>query len=146
MLHSEFHSAMHAAVSSFVVGWVQNPQKGDELIEDYTGNPLEIGAKIIIPPLMPCGSCCHLGFDKAPHLWDGSAFAAGDIWQGIADAISAAREMRCLKATIVPTPEIIDREGRVPSRRRGRWRAQRQAAARSRRRGSRPQRRRRSGR
>ena len=28
--------------------------------------------------------------------------------QGIADATGAAREMRCLKATIVPTPEIIN--------------------------------------
>ena len=36
------------------------------------------------------------------------AFTADDTWQGIADAISAARDMRCLKATIVPTPEIID--------------------------------------
>jgi len=28
--------------------------------------------------------------------------------QGIADAIAAAREMRCLKATIVPHPELVE--------------------------------------
>lgn len=91
MLHSEFHSAMRAVVSSFVVGRAQNPQKGDELPEDHMGNPLEVGAKTMIPPLMSCGSCCHcrhypstanmclppayyrrhLGFDEAPHLWGG---------------------------------------------------------------------------
>lgn len=32
---------------------------GSELTEDYMGNPLEVGAKIMIPPLMPCGSCCY---------------------------------------------------------------------------------------
>jgi hypothetical protein len=66
---------------------------GPELSEDYMGNPLEVGAKIMIPPLMPCGSCCYcrhypntankcltpvyygryLGFDKAPHFWGGWA-------------------------------------------------------------------------
>lgn len=89
------------------------------------GNPLEVGAETMIPLLTPCGSCCHypsnanmcltpayygrhLGFDKAPHLRGGWAFTADDIWQGIADAISAAREMRCPKGTTVPTPGIID--------------------------------------
>ena len=66
---------------------------GAELTEDYMGNPLEVGAKIMIPPLMPCGSCYYcahypehankcltpvyygryLGFDKPPHLWGGWA-------------------------------------------------------------------------
>ena len=66
---------------------------GPELTEDYMGNRLEVGAKIMIPPLMPCGSCYYcrhypntankcltpvyygryLGFDKAPHLWGGWA-------------------------------------------------------------------------
>ena len=66
---------------------------GAELTEDYMGNPLAVGAKIMIPPLMPCGRChycvhypkhankCltpvyygrYLGFDKPPHLWGGFA-------------------------------------------------------------------------
>ena len=66
---------------------------GPELTEDYMGNKLEVGAKVMIPPLMPCGFCymckhfpnnankCltpvyygrYLGFDKAPHLWGGWA-------------------------------------------------------------------------
>ncbi|MGH7187578.1 MAG: zinc-binding dehydrogenase [Acetobacteraceae bacterium] len=66
---------------------------GAELCEDYMGNPLAVGAKIMIPPLMPCGRChycvhypkhankCltpvyygrYLGFDKPPHLWGGWA-------------------------------------------------------------------------
>ncbi|MDA8052433.1 MAG: zinc-binding dehydrogenase [Rhodospirillales bacterium] len=66
---------------------------GAELTEDYMGNPLSVGAKIMIPPLMPCGRCYYcvhypkhankcltpvyygryLGFDKPPHLWGGFA-------------------------------------------------------------------------
>jgi threonine dehydrogenase-like Zn-dependent dehydrogenase len=57
------------------------------------GQPLSLGSKIMLPPLMPCGQChycvhypqtankCltpvyygrYLGFDKAPHLWGGWA-------------------------------------------------------------------------
>ena len=57
------------------------------------GKPLEVGSKVMIPPLMPCGFCdycvhypqnankCltpvyygrYLGFDKPPHLWGGWA-------------------------------------------------------------------------
>ena len=68
-------------------------EKGPELTEDFMGKPLEIGSKVMIPPLMPCGSCYYcvhypetankcltpvyygryLGFDKAPHLWGGWA-------------------------------------------------------------------------
>lgn len=68
-------------------------EKGSELTEDFMGKPLEVGSKIMIPPLMPCGSCYYcvhypqtankcltpvyygryLGFDKAPHLWGGWA-------------------------------------------------------------------------
>jgi len=68
-------------------------EKGSELKTDFMGKPLEVGSKIMIPPLMPCGSCdwclhypqtankCltpvyygrYLGFDKAPHLWGGWA-------------------------------------------------------------------------
>lgn len=68
---------------------------GPELTEDYMGNPLAVGAKIMIPPLMPCGRCYYcvhypkhankcltpvyygryLGFDKPPHLWGGWAEA-----------------------------------------------------------------------
>jgi threonine dehydrogenase-like Zn-dependent dehydrogenase len=66
---------------------------GPELTEDYTGQPLEVGTKIMLPPLMPCGSCYYcvhypetankcltpvyygryLGFEKPPHLWGGWA-------------------------------------------------------------------------
>ncbi len=66
---------------------------GPELTHDYMGNRLEAGAKIMLPPFMPCGVCdycrhypenankCltpvyygrYLGFDKPPHLWGGWA-------------------------------------------------------------------------
>ncbi len=66
---------------------------GPDLTTDYMGNRLEVGAKIMIPPLMPCGDCYYcrhypatankcltpvyygryLGFDKPPHLWGGFA-------------------------------------------------------------------------
>jgi len=66
---------------------------GDELTHDYTGQPLAVGAKVMLPPLMPCGECdwcrrypetankCltpvyygrYLGFEKPPHLWGGWA-------------------------------------------------------------------------
>lgn len=66
---------------------------GPELTEDYIGNKLTVGSKIMIPPLMPCGSCYYcvhypknankcltpvyygryLGFEKPPHLWGGWA-------------------------------------------------------------------------
>ena len=68
-------------------------EKGDLLTEDFMGKPLEVGSRVMIPPLMPCGRChycvhypenankCltpvyygrYLGFDKAPHLWGGWA-------------------------------------------------------------------------
>ncbi len=66
---------------------------GPELTHDWMGNPLAVGAKVMIPPLMPCGQCdwcrhypkhankCltpvyygrYLGFEKPPHLWGGWA-------------------------------------------------------------------------
>ena len=66
---------------------------GPELGEDYMGLPLEPGAKVMLPPLMPCGRCYYclhypetankcltpvyygryLGFDKPPRLWGGWA-------------------------------------------------------------------------
>ena len=68
-------------------------EKGLELTEDFTGQPLELGSKVMLPPLMPCGRChycvhypetankCltpvyygrYLGFDRPPHLWGGWA-------------------------------------------------------------------------
>lgn len=68
---------------------------GPELTHDWTGQKLEVGSKLMLPPLMPCGHCdwcqrypdqankCltpvyygrYLGFDKAPHLWGGWAEA-----------------------------------------------------------------------
>jgi threonine dehydrogenase-like Zn-dependent dehydrogenase len=66
---------------------------GEELAEDFMGLPLEVGSKVMLPPLMPCGSCYYcvhypetankcltpvyygryLGFDRPPHLWGGWA-------------------------------------------------------------------------
>ena len=68
-------------------------EAGREFTEDFMGKPLKVGSKVMIPPLMPCGSCYYcvhypqnankcltpvyygryLGFDKAPHLWGGWA-------------------------------------------------------------------------
>jgi threonine dehydrogenase-like Zn-dependent dehydrogenase len=68
-------------------------EKGRCLTEDFMGKPLEVGSKVMIPPLMPCGRCYYcvhypesankcltpvyygryLGFDRAPHLWGGWA-------------------------------------------------------------------------
>lgn len=66
---------------------------GSELRADFMGRPLEAGAKVMLPPLMPCGQCdycvhypnhanrClnptyygrYLPFEKPPHLWGGWA-------------------------------------------------------------------------
>lgn len=68
---------------------------GDELTEDFMGKPLKVGSRVMLPPLMPCGTCYYcvhypetankcltpvyygryLGFDKPPHLWGGWAEA-----------------------------------------------------------------------
>jgi threonine dehydrogenase-like Zn-dependent dehydrogenase len=68
-------------------------EKGPELTADFMEKPLKVGSKVMLPPLMPCGSCYYcvhypetankcltpvyygryLGFDKAPHLWGGWA-------------------------------------------------------------------------
>lgn len=64
---------------------------GSSLDADFMGQPLSVGTKVMLPPLMPCGKCdycvhypetankClqpvyygrYLGFDKPPHLWGG---------------------------------------------------------------------------
>ena len=64
---------------------------GPELNSDFMGQPLHVGAKVMLPPLMPCGECdycvhypnhanrClnptyygrYLPFEKPPHLWGG---------------------------------------------------------------------------
>lgn len=68
-------------------------EKGEEFTADFMEKPLQVGSKVMIPPLMPCGHCYYcvhypeqankcltpvyygryLGFDKAPHLWGGWA-------------------------------------------------------------------------
>ena len=68
-------------------------EKGPELERDFMGQPLAVGSKVMLPPLMPCGECdycvhypetankClnpvyygrYLGFEKPPHLWGGWA-------------------------------------------------------------------------
>src|SRR3979490_590074 len=66
---------------------------GSEFSEDFMSKKLGVVAKVMIPPLIPCGDCYYcihypenankcltpvyygryLGFDKAPHLWGGWA-------------------------------------------------------------------------
>ena len=66
---------------------------GEELTQDFMGHTLQVGSKVILPPLMPCGECFYcvhypetankclapvyygryLGFDRPPHLWGGWA-------------------------------------------------------------------------
>lgn len=68
-------------------------EKGPGLEVDYMGQPLTVGCKVMIPPLMPCGVCYYclhypthanrclnptyygryLPFDQPPHLWGGWA-------------------------------------------------------------------------
>ncbi|MFZ0103633.1 MAG: zinc-binding dehydrogenase, partial [Pseudolabrys sp.] len=68
-------------------------ETGTEFAEDFMNKPLQVGSKVMIPPLMPCGHCYYcthypenankcltpvyygryLGFDKPPHLWGGWA-------------------------------------------------------------------------
>ena len=68
-------------------------EKGAGLEVDYMGQPLTVGCKVTIPPLMPCGECYYcrhhpshanrclhptyygryLPFNKPPHLWGGWA-------------------------------------------------------------------------
>lgn len=64
-------------------------EKGDGLQCDFMGQPLVVGDKVILPPLMPCGECYYcvhyptranrclnptyygryIPFEKPPHLW-----------------------------------------------------------------------------
>ena len=66
---------------------------GPELDSDFMGEPLEAGARVMLPPLMPCGECYYcvhypaqankclqptyygryIPFEKPPHLWGGWA-------------------------------------------------------------------------
>jgi len=66
---------------------------GEELTVDFMGEPLKVGSRVMLPPLMPCGRCYYcvhypetankcltpvyygryLGFEKPPHLWGGWA-------------------------------------------------------------------------
>jgi threonine dehydrogenase-like Zn-dependent dehydrogenase len=68
-------------------------EAGAEFKEDFMSKPLQVGSRVMIPPLMPCGRCYYcihypesankcltpvyygryLGFDKPPHLWGGWA-------------------------------------------------------------------------
>ncbi|MEE3370168.1 MAG: zinc-binding dehydrogenase [Planctomycetota bacterium] len=68
-------------------------EKGRDLECDFMGQPLELGSKVMLPPLMPCGNCYYclhypetsnkclnpvyygryLGFEEPPHLWGGWA-------------------------------------------------------------------------
>ena len=66
---------------------------GKRLTHDFMGASLTVGCRVMLPPLMPCGSCYYcvhypnhanrclqptyygryLAFDKPPHLWGGWA-------------------------------------------------------------------------
>ena len=66
-------------------------EKGPDLESDFMGQPLTVGSKVMLPPLMPCGECYYcvhypenankclnptyygryLSFDREPHLWGG---------------------------------------------------------------------------
>ena len=66
---------------------------GPELTSDYMGQPLAVGAPVMLPPLMACGQCYYclhyptranrcrnptyygrkIGFARPPHLWGGWA-------------------------------------------------------------------------
>ena len=66
---------------------------GPELKQDFMGQPLDLGSKVMLPPLMPCGVCYYcvhypatanrclnptyygryFPFEKPPHLWGGWA-------------------------------------------------------------------------
>ena len=68
-------------------------QIGPELRVDFMGQPLSVGSKVMLPPLMPCGECYYcvhyparankclnptyygryIPFSKPPHLWGGWA-------------------------------------------------------------------------
>ena len=68
-------------------------EKGPALEVDFMGKPLEVGCKVMLPPLMSCGACYYcvhypnnanrclnptyygryLPFEKPPHLWGGWA-------------------------------------------------------------------------
>ena len=68
-------------------------EKGPALEADFMGQPLRVGSKVMLPPLMPCGECYYclhypanankclnptyygryLAFEKPPHLWGGWA-------------------------------------------------------------------------
>jgi len=84
---------------------------GSDFTEDFMSKKLEVGSKVMIPPLMPCGHCYYcvhypqsankcltpvyygryLGFDKAPHLW-----AAGpNMSMSISTCCRAPRSTNC---------------------------------------------------
>jgi threonine dehydrogenase-like Zn-dependent dehydrogenase len=66
---------------------------GSELTEDFMGQPLALGDRVMLPPLMPCGQCYYcvhfptqankclnptyygryIPFAREPHLWGGWA-------------------------------------------------------------------------
>jgi threonine dehydrogenase-like Zn-dependent dehydrogenase len=68
-------------------------EAGSAFKADFMDKPLQVGSKVMIPPLMPCGRCYYcihypenankcltpvyygryLGFEKPPHLWGGWA-------------------------------------------------------------------------
>ena len=66
---------------------------GPDLKYDFMGQPLSVGSKVMLPPLMPCGECYYcvhypvrankclnptyygryIPYSKPPHLWGGWA-------------------------------------------------------------------------
>ena len=99
---------------------------GPDLTEDHMGRPLAVGTRVMLPPLMPCGSCYYcvhypqtankcltpvyygryLGFQRPPHLWGGWAEHVyvdleelpGTKVYALPDDMPACREAKALMA------------------------------------------------
>ena len=107
-------------------------EKGPGLETDYMGEPLAVGTKVALPPLMPCGQChycrhypehankClnptyygrYLPFDKPPHLWGGWAEMVYVDYDSISRAARPVPDdVRSLIGHFEDTGEILPLEG-----------------------------------
>ena len=97
--------------------------KGEDLKEDYIGQPLEVGCRVMIPPLMPYGECHYCRYillqSAAPMGWLGRngllrpADAPGDR------ALASARRYVVATGIAVGTSSLL--HPRPQSRRRRQW-------------------------
>ena len=65
---------------------------GDDLTEDFMGQPLEVGSKVMLR-------------DRYP--WSEMQTRYPFTEEGIGEAVKSAIEMRSVKSTIVPAPDLI---------------------------------------